>query len=241
MAGIRTQVDASTADGFQEVNYLRGSRMKPFQCCLLPLFLVLRIAEAQQKPVVQKPPQPPNPPPPIVNCSEAKTAKACGSFKQLLDAHDKDILDSLSRRPTYVCLRPNEDAFLIFHVEPPSPYGWRTAEDGVSQTQESKSSANLTEYRDGVFYTIKDVRAPWYRSSADSDPLFHSESTEGMFKGLKVTIYPTEIFIGYPFDNQSDGTNTYSLTIRRSTGRFVETLETESRTVAHLGSCFVYR
>lgn len=234
-------MDASTADGFQEVDYLRGSRMKLFQCCLLPLIVVLSTAEARQKPV-GKPPQPPNPPPPIINCSEAKTAKACGSFKQLLDAHDKDILDSLSRKTTYVCLRPNEDAFLIFHVEPPSPYGWRKAEDGVGQTQESKSSANLTEYRDGVFYTIKDARAPWYRSSADSEPLFHSEPTEGMFKGLKVTIDPTEVFINYPFDNQSGGTTKYSLTIRRSTGRFVETLETESRTVAtHSGSCFVYR
>jgi len=93
-----------------------------------------------------------------------------------------------------------------------------------------------------VFYTVKDGRASWYRSGPDDEPLFHSEATEGMFKGLNITIDQTEILIDYPFNNQNGGTTQYSLTIRRSTGRFVETLESEAKTVStHLGSCLIYR
>ena len=214
--------------------------MKAPQNSYLLLVLALSLAGAQQNNEQKRPALKPTSP--SVNCSEARSSKACGSFKQLVDARDKDILDSLSSKPTYVCFRPNEDAFLLIHVQPPSPYIWRTADDGVGQTQDFQSSVNLTEYRDGVFYTIKDGRASWYRSSPNSEPLFHSESTQGIFKGLKITVYPTEISFDYPFNNQNGGTTQYSLTIRRSTGRFTETFTTETAPVTtHSGSCLIYR
>jgi len=60
----------------------------PASTLLMMLFSVAN--QAQQKAGAKL--QPPiKPKAPAVNCSEKQTSKACGSFKQLLDAHDKDI------------------------------------------------------------------------------------------------------------------------------------------------------
>jgi hypothetical protein len=97
----------------------------------------------------------------------------------------------------------------------------------------------LTEYRDGVSYTVKDGSASWYRSTPDSQPVFRSESTDGKFK---INIYSTEIFIEHQFTNQNGGTTQYSLTIRRSTGRFTESYSSEGiQNVTHSGTCAIYR
>jgi hypothetical protein len=80
-------------------------------------------------------------------------------------------------------------------VQPPSRYGWSKADDGVGETQEFKSSADLTEYRDGVLCMVKDGVHRGIAPVLMTKHLFHSEATGGMFKGLKVTIDQTEIFI----------------------------------------------
>lgn len=210
-------------------------------CCSLLLVVFFSVAQAQQK-AAGKLQLPKKPTTPSVNCSAAQTSKACSAFKQLLEAHDTDILHAVMSPTSYVCFRPIEVAFLIIHVEPPSAYGWRKDGSNVGQTQEITSSVSLTEYRDGVFYTMKDGRGYWRRFSPDEDPMFHSESTEGMFKGLKISILGAEIFIDYPFENQAGGTTQYSLTLRRSTGRFIETFAGENApTTTHSGACLIYR
>jgi hypothetical protein len=46
-------------------------------------------------------------------CPDSDAMLACKSFRQLLDAHDTDLLDSI--KPTsYVCFRPKEDRFFVF-------------------------------------------------------------------------------------------------------------------------------
>jgi len=205
---------------------------------LILLLLALGASQAQQK-TAQKP-QPAKPP--SVNCPEAQTSKACHSFKQLLDAQDKDILHSLSLPPSYVCFRPGEDAFLIVNVEEPRPYGWKKLDDNGVEEQQFKSSVKLTEYKEGVFNSIKNGREVWRRSSPDDEPLFYSEATEGLFKGLKIVVDEAEITIDYPFNNQNGGTTQYSLTIRRSTGRFIEAFTSEiTHTTTQSGSCLIYR
>ena len=207
-------------------------------CSMFTLLMLFSVAHAQQK-AAEKPRPPTKPQTPTVNCSEAQTSKACSSFKQLLDAHDSDMLVTLSP-VSYVCFRPIEDAFLVFHTDALSPYGWRPPDDGVGQIQES--SANLLEYRDGIQYSAKSARRYWYRYGPDDKPVFHSETTEGRYKGLKIDIDDSELSIDFPFNNQIGGTTQYSLTIRRSTGRFIETYSSENTaTTTHSGICLIYR
>jgi invasion protein IalB len=71
----------------------------------LTLLMLFSVAQGQQT-TVKKPSLPTTPKIPTVNCSEAETSKACSSFKQLLEAKDKELLDSLSSPTSYVCFRP---------------------------------------------------------------------------------------------------------------------------------------
>lgn len=179
---------------------------------------------------------------PTVNCSEPQSLKACSSFKQLLEAHDKEILESISQPTSYACFRPTDDAFLIFHADDPGRYGWKKSDDGFGEMKQFPTSARLTEYRDGVSYSIKDGRASWYRSAPDAQPVFNFESKDGRFKGLTIDIYPAEILVAYPFDNQASVTTQYSLAIRRSTGRFTETYSSEGTpSTTHSGTCVMYQ
>jgi hypothetical protein len=210
-----------------------------FRRSVLSLILLTSVTWAQQK-IGEKSQPAAKPKTPSVTCPPTEASKACSSFRQLLDAHDKEILEILSSPTSYVCFRPKDDAFLIFHMNPLSRYGWVKSEDRVGQIQ--YSSAGLTEYRDGVLYQFKDARRYWYRYSPDDEPMFHSETTDGMFKGLKVDILDTEISVDYPFKNQNGGTTEYSLSIRRSTGRFTETFRSESEpATTYSGTCLIYR
>jgi len=211
--------------------------MNFFQHSLLLITVSLSVVQAQQK-TAEKPQVSTNVKAPAITCSEPAALKGCRTFKQLLEAHDRDILDSVSSPIAYVCFRSGEDAFLIFRSEPPSEYGWKKLEDG-GETQEFTSAAMLTEYRDGVFYRVEDGRGYWRRYLPE--PVFHSEAKGGLFKGLKVTIDDTEISIEYPFRNDTTETTNYSLIIRRSTGRFIETYAGKGIPITHSGTCLIYR
>jgi hypothetical protein len=204
---------------------------------VLLLIALLGAARAQQK-SAQKPPTPGSNTP-VVNCSEAQTSKACTSFKQLLDAHDTEIVNSLAKKPAYVCFRPTEDAFLIFNAEPPAKYSWEKAAVGEKQ---ATYLPQLEEYRNGVHYGYKFGRGFW-RRHGDEQPRFESdEQTTGRNKGLDIEIDGDEISIDYQSTNQHDGTTQYSLTIRRSTGRFIETFVADNTpTTTHSGTCLIYR
>jgi hypothetical protein len=202
---------------------------------------LLGAAYAQQK-TPAKPQLPTKPEAPSVNCSDAPTSKACGSFKQLLEAHDKDILDSISSPTSYVCFRPNEDVFLIFHVKDPTEYFWLRLDDS-SKGEKQYGSPVLAEFRNGLLYRTTNGIGYWFRSSpTEKEPIFKSRPDENYNDGATVIIAGTEISIDHTFKNQNGGTTQYSLTIRRSTGRFIETFasaDTPGRT--HSGTCLIYR
>lgn len=209
-------------------------------CLTLTLLTLSSMAQGQQK-TAKKPPLPTTPKTPTVNCSEAQISKACGSFKQLLEAKDKDLLDSLSSPTSYVCFRPKEDAFLIFHVNAPRGL-WEHQENRV-ETQTSLQV--LGEFRNGVFYHDTTVFGHWSRLSFDKEimePMFTTTSNMDDNEKATVNIDAAEISIEYPFKNQNGGTTQYSLIIRRSTGRFIETYSVENTpSTTNTGTCLIYR
>src|SRR5471030_70038 len=207
----------------------------------LTLLMLFSVAQAQQK-KVEKPQLPTTPKIPTVNCSEAQTSKACSSFKQLLEAKDEELLDSLSSPTSYVCFRPNEDAFLIFHVNAPTDNRWEKLGGGKEQ---QASWQVLGQFRNGVLYHNATVFGDWHRYSSGkeaTEPLFMSLSDKESNEGATVNIDAVELSIEYPFKNQNSGTTQYSLTIRRSTGRFTETFAVDNVSVSeNSGTCVIYR
>jgi hypothetical protein len=208
----------------------------------LLLVLLLNVAQAQPKPATE--PQPPSIKLPTVNCSDAETAKACSSFKQLLDAQDKDILKNLYFPSSYVCFRPKDDAFLIFHIGAPGPKLWKKWEKvDVGPVETQSGFPALTEFREGVFYHEAIGMGDWTRyNNLDTLPTFTLRPNGGNTDGMAIVIGETEISVTYPFKNRNDETTQYELTIRRSTGRFSETFAVnEKRIVIHSGTCLIYQ
>jgi hypothetical protein len=104
--------------------------------------------------------------------------------------------------------------------------GWK--KDDIGEKQWETSAVALTEYRDGVFYAVKKGRSTWYRIAASEEPFLSFYPTEGLLtKDVGISIDGSESTASYSFKNQSGGTSQYSLTIRRSTGRFTETFSAE--------------
>lgn len=143
----------------------------------------------------------------------------------------------IAARPLYVCFRPNQDAFVIVHFYDPSPREWESDKHGESQS----SRVIVREFRDGVLYDIKGIVGDWTRYRSEDEPVFEGER-DGPFKD--VTIDQEQIHLEYPLKNLNGGTTRYSLTIRRSTGRFTERFDAEENTSlssASAGTCLIYR
>lgn len=65
---------------------------------------------------------------PTIKCDDHATAAACKSFKELVQARDKQILKEVLGDPchdrshvSYVCLRPQSDAFSVIEFDVPEP------------------------------------------------------------------------------------------------------------------------
>jgi len=116
-------------------------------------------------------------------------------------------------------------------------YGWSKLADGGEETQ--YGWPNLDEYTNGIFSRFIHGFGSWHRTTLE---VFFRSSDEKINDGASVIIDDTEISIEQPFKNQNGGTTQYSLTIRRSTGRFIETFASENiSTTTHSGTCLIYR
>jgi hypothetical protein len=205
--------------------------------CSSLIFFMLIAAQGQRKTAPKAQPQI-APKTTTLNCSDTQTTRACNSFKQLLEAHDKDILASLSTPTSYVCFRPKEDAFLIFHL-----LGTLGPWEKLEGAKEIKwSSQAFAEFRDGVLYYDLYAIGAWNRMNpSDTEPVFKSSN---VISNDDATVYidAAEILVSYPFKNQNGGTTQYSLTIRRSTGRFIETFAIKNTpSSSNSGTCLIYR
>lgn len=111
---------------------------------------------------------------PAIKCVDHETAAACKSFKQLVDARDKRLLEAVwgeqghnNKHASYVCFRPQEDAFNVIEFDVPeakeyTPSQWtlneevaRYDDDSVPTRTEmgpmmerSKEAAEMGEFLD---------------------------------------------------------------------------------------------
>ena len=114
--------------------------------CLTAIFTPVGLA-AQTKPAVSTSPKPiRKESKPVIDCAAQSGRTACKSFKELVDAHDEGILQSLrgveslsgsGHHIAYVCFDPKIDVFRIIQFDRPDasrynsfaselPFGYRT-------------------------------------------------------------------------------------------------------------------
>jgi hypothetical protein len=148
---------------------------------LLSLSFADTVAVSQTKPNIASPPK--KSPSvavrtvPAIKCTDPDSMVACKSFKQLVDARDKGLLDSLTgnkdsrdKHFAYVCLPPKEDTFKVVEFDEPSPEEYRPYSPPVAGM---KLVALMQEneafpYKEGMPVTQHlDVREKWYEDHDD--------------------------------------------------------------------------
>ncbi len=165
------------------------------------------------------------------------TSGARRSFNELLSAKDQDVLASIREPHTYVCYRRNKDEFLLVSFGPEDrEWTWSPSADNP-ETQEALEPVFVSDYRHGAtdshgvglmvvgkWTRRKDSPAlpSFYAADRPVDPNDTSRSSN-------VNIDNDEFRLEEEFQNIAGGVTDYTLTIRRSTGRFTESYDVKAR------------
>jgi hypothetical protein len=114
---------------------------------------------------------------PTIKCTDADSMTACKSFKQIVDARDKGLANSLTgdkdsreRHFAYVCLRPKEDNFKIVEFDEPlapeyRPYSPPGEADDISVLSNGQSAFSFT--KDKPILQLIDAQKKWFNDHDD--------------------------------------------------------------------------
>jgi hypothetical protein len=109
---------------------------------------------------------------PPIKCTDLDSMVACKSFKQLVDARDKDLMDSLTgdkeskqRHFAYVCLRPKDDVFEVVEFDEPPHEDFRpyVPPDGSGSLGATLFELKALPYGEGKpVAKVMDAQKKWY-------------------------------------------------------------------------------
>jgi hypothetical protein len=172
---------------------------------LLPLVVwaVLQSAPGQPVQVVN---------PLLADCSGDRNTQSCRSFNEMIEGHDKTVLQSTSD-DSYACFRPDDDVFFLISFH---------------QATDEKGAFPMVGYRifkNGVLDDFRVAYGKWKKKPGGS---FNFEETkppasEQLVFNAHSSITDGEVLFSYSFENMAAKKTEYSVKIQRSTLRFVET------------------
>jgi hypothetical protein len=143
---------------------------------LLSFGLTATTAIPQTKPNTTNPPEESSPviakTIPQINCTDPDSAKACGSFRQLVDAHDAGLLESAfgigasghAQHMSYVCFRPHMDNFEVLSIPVPELYAYLP----FSQSEIPEDVIFAFPNRPGEPTVRASTKARWLNDHSDS-------------------------------------------------------------------------
>jgi hypothetical protein len=127
-------------------------------------------------------------------------------------------LDGITNGTAFVCFRENEDAFIIVSFEQPKDTDFQ--KDPKTGAITFPGLASIRRFSKGLSDESKLLFGTWAKAYPTSDPTFVSTSKTS---DNEVFIDRSELSISYSFTNLGKTKTNYSLQIRRSTLRFLET------------------
>ena len=113
---------------------------------------------------------------PTIKCTDPDSMVSCKSFKQLVDARDKDLMDSLTgdkeskqKHFAYVCLRPKDDEFEIvdFNEPPPGDFRPYMPPDGAASAGATVFELQAFPYGAKSVVKVIDAQKKWYEDHDD--------------------------------------------------------------------------
>ena len=154
------------------------------------------------------------------DCTTVHATKSCDSFNELITQQDKDVIDDL-KGGAFVCFLSEEDAFAIVTTTIPADNLFSPTK--VRKLTQVNSVEFYKRFKNGLNDETKIVMGAWTKAvfNEDDPPRYSFESSK--MGDTTLSIDPSEIFAEYKFQNLGKSSTTYTLQIRRSTRRFVET------------------
>jgi len=159
----------------------------------------------------------PGPPVQVVNplpadCSGDRNTQSCRSFNQLIEGHDKTVLQSTSD-DSFACFRPGDDVFFLISFH---------------QATDEKGAFPLVRYHLFKKGVLDDSRVAYGKWTKQSDGSFDFETTKPppskqLASNAHSSITNGNVDFSYTFEGVSSRKTEYSVEVRRSTLRFVET------------------
>jgi len=155
-----------------------------------------------------------------VDCATVFAVISCRSYNEMIENKDEDLLGAV-KTPSLVCFRDDEDAFVVLAEIVPSPnLVYRETSKVVSETS---GVVFYYRFKKGLNDDFRYVSGMWSKLNLGEAPSISFESSKG--SDTKVSISPAELSVSYQYKNLGGSITSYSIQVRRSTKRFVETFQ----------------
>jgi hypothetical protein len=184
----------------------------------IALLLALAASTFAQNSVPQNSTPPPTPPSYTVDCSTVNAPLSCRSFNEMVEKKDPDLLSQI-KHPSFVCFRPHEDVFSIISGGPPVDVAYKKTTEYL---WEAPGLIFYLRFNNGISEQFRLIGGTWSKFPTISPEVTFQSSKES---DTKTSISDSELSLGYEYKNLNGSTTTYTIQIRRSTKRFVETYQ----------------
>lgn len=161
-------------------------------------------------------------------------SSACESYKELLQAGDKEIASPYVR---YVCFRDSGDEFFVVSVVDPAFYDlytWSHTKAEYELNLNPKNSRGLVQVHTFVNGVRDFAQEPSVSAAGYWSPTWDHLQFYGKEQGGAVSIDDSQVAFSKRYQSQTKKIVDYSLIIQRSTRRFTEGFNVENDPKAHL-------
>lgn len=191
-------------------------------CCVIctGVIFVAALVFAQEQPENENTPSGKNHDESTVDCGRFGSSPGCKSFNEMVSHGDKGLLDSLgdASHSAFVCFPEDEDTFFIFEFDPPDDFQPMKANPVL---EESWAMASYSKYERGTLGSFQGWADHWRKRKTQASDLAKFQSKNRA--GSTCLIDSDEVVLDFNFENLKGMQIDYNLSIRRSTGRFLET------------------
>jgi hypothetical protein len=187
------------------------------RCSVIAFVMLFSVMAAAQSTSETEAPSKPNF---QVDCSKFDASPACGSYNEMIEKGDGDLLSSINGMyHSVVCFRPGEDVFMVLYFVLPDSLAYRSVSTS-KYVLATDGYIGYARYKDGIFDDGDVAQGEWTKTKYTSS-VFHSA------RGTQPSAHVDDNEINYAssFKNLEKTTTDYTFSVRLSTLRFVETYQ----------------
>lgn len=159
----------------------------------------------------------------IVDCSLLSApSPGCRSYNEMVTNSDPELIRVLYSSTSFVCFRPNQDVFFTISYHEPQDDSLFVETKSGSGTYEQDSVLSYYRFKSGVVDEFQTFSGKWRKFGKAGQAFFTAAPSA---EGGGASVDDTEANVQYGFKNLAGTETAYSVSVRRSTLRFLESYE----------------